>query len=269
MIKSTFGITQEPFNRTQFALLSQQKDVIDIVQVHSQHGGFSVVVGSPGVGKSVLRKHIEKLGEARDTVVVSISRTMHTYNNILKQLAESLHLEVAPRQLELELIKTACGCIEQRKTLYTLIDEAHLMDMAVLRKLRLLFERFPPKHNLVLFGQPDLLYALSMKMNEDLKSRITYSKTLVPLNDDDIEKYIFSELDEARLGANTFDDSAVEVIKRSVQGNLRLCRNLCFSSLISACQENKKVVTTSHVNSVLIQPHWRSHEELLQMQTAG
>ena len=110
-----------------------------------------MVVGHPGVGKSVLRQHIEQLGEARNTVVVSISRTMHTYNNILKQLAESLHLSVSLRDQEQALIKTACGCIEERKTLYTLIDEAHLLDMAVLRKLRLLFERFPPKHNLVLF----------------------------------------------------------------------------------------------------------------------
>ena len=72
--------------------------------------------------------------------------------------------------------------------------------MAVLRKLRLLFERFPPKHNLVLFGQPELLYALSMKLNEDLKSRITFSKTLQPLNDRDIEKYILTELETVHLG---------------------------------------------------------------------
>jgi type II secretory pathway predicted ATPase ExeA len=270
MIKSTFGITQEPFNRTQLALLPQQKEVIEIMQVHSQHGGFSVVVGNPGVGKSVLRKHIENLGESRDTVVVSISRTMHTYNNILKQLAESLHLEAPSREMEIELIKTACSYIEERKTLYTLIDEAHLLEMEVLRKLRLLFERFPPKHNLVLFGQPDLLYALSMKMNEDLKSRITYSKTLMPLNDEDIEKYILNELESVQLGANTFDESAIEIIKRSVQGNLRLCRNLCFGSLIDACCDNKRIVTATHVNNVLVQPHWRSQEELLQMQnTAG
>ena len=67
--------------------------------------GFSVVVGHPGVGKSVLRQHIEQLGEARNTVVVSISRTMHTYNNILKQLAESLHLSVSLRDQEQALIK--------------------------------------------------------------------------------------------------------------------------------------------------------------------
>jgi len=81
-----------------------------------------------------------------------------------------------------------------------------------------------------------------------------------------MEVYIQSELDAVKMGANTFDDSAIELIVRSVQGNLRLCRNLCFGSLVEACRENKKIVTISHVNNVLVQPHWRSHEALIKQQ---
>ncbi len=55
---------------------------------------------------------------------------------------------------------------------------------------------------------------------------------------------------------------------RSAQGNLRLCRNLCYGSLIEACRETKKIVTISHVNNVLVQPHWRSHEELIKQQVS-
>ena len=139
---------------------------------------------------------------------------------------------------------------------------------ATLRKLRLLFERFPKKHNLVLFGQRDLLLSLSMNVNEDIKSRITYSVNLLPLNDQDIQQYIIKELEVVRLGANTFDPGATELIIRSAQGNLRLCRNLCYGSLIEAARENKKIVTISLVNNVLVQPHWRSHEQLIQQQVA-
>jgi len=148
------------------------------------------------------------------------------------------------------------------------IDEAHLLDMQVLRKLRLLFERFPKKHNLILFGQRDLLHYLSMNINQDIKSRITYSATIKPLNDDDIEQYIIKELEAVRMGINTFDSAAIELIIRSAQGNLRLCRNLCYASLIEACRESKKMVTISHVNNILVQPHWRSHEELIKQQVA-
>lgn len=269
MMKSVFGITKEPFNRSELTLLSQQIKIVDIIKIHSQQGGFSVVMGEPGVGKSVLKEHLERFEKERDITVVSCSRTMHTYLNIIKQLAESFKLDVPVKDLEKELIQCAYHHIRERKTLYILIDEAHLLDMHVLRKLRLLFEQFPKKHNLVLFGQQDLLHYLSMNVNQDIKSRITYSVNIVGQNDDDMGRYIVKELEAVRMGANTFDPAATELIIRSAQGNLRLCRNLCYGSLIEACRETKKMVTITHVNHVLVQPHWRSHDELIKQQVAS
>jgi hypothetical protein len=43
------------------------------------------------------------------------------------------------------------------------------------------------------------------------------------------------------LGLNTFNEAAMELIIRSAKGNLRLCRNLCYGSLIEACRETQKV----------------------------
>ena len=266
MIKSIHATTKEPFNRTSLTLLKQQKEIFEIIKIHSQQGGFSVVIGEPGVGKSVLREHIESLEKERDITVVSVSRTMHTYGNILKQLAESFKIDVPTKDIEKELIVCAFNHIKERKTLYVLIDEAHLLDMTVLRKLRLLFERFPKKHNLVLFGQRDLFHYLSLNVNKDIKSRITYSADIKRQNNDDMERYIVKELESVRMGINTFNESAMELIIRSAQGNLRLCRNLCYASLIDAAREAQKIVTIAHVNSVLVQPHWRSHEELIKQQ---
>jgi len=48
------------------------------------------------------------------------------------------------------------------------------------------------------------------------------------------------------MGINTFDPAATELIVRSAQGNLRLCRNLCYGSLIESCRETKKIVTITH-----------------------
>ena len=170
--------------------------------------------------------------------------------------------------MESALIQQAFCHIKERKTLFVLIDEAHLLDMQVLRKLRLLFEKFPKKHNLILFGQRDLLHYLTLNINQDIKSRITYSAAIRGLNDDDMERYIVKELESVKLGVNTFDSAAIELIIRSAQGNLRLCRNLCYGSLVEACREAKRIVSISHVNNVLVQPHWRSHEELIKQQVA-
>ncbi|AJQ94750.1 hypothetical Protein YC6258_02712 [Gynuella sunshinyii YC6258] len=67
-------------------------------------------------------------------------------------------------------------------------------------------------------------------------------------------------LEIVKLGINTFDEGAIEIILRHAQGNLRLCCNLCYGSLAETCRENKMTVTIRHVNNVLIQPHWSSHE---------
>ena len=129
MIKSMFGISKEPFIRSDLTLLPQQKHILDIINIHSQQGGFSVVIGQPGTGKSVLREHIEQFEKKRDVTVASCSRTLHTYLNILKQIADSFKVEASTRELEKVLIQTAYSLIRERKTLYILIDEAHLLDM--------------------------------------------------------------------------------------------------------------------------------------------
>ena len=269
MIKSTFGLTHEPFYRHDLKPLPQQVEVIDMLKIHAQHGGFSTIVGHPGVGKSVIRDHLEKLGKDRDTIVVSFTQTLHTYQPILKLLAESMQVSARPKDLEKELAQAAWRHVQSQKMLYIVIDDAHLLDVAVLRKLRLLFERFPRKHNLVLLGHPELLHRFSMLCNEDIKSRISYSKQLLPLNDDDLQRFIIDELAAVGLGANTLDEAATQIIMRAVQGNLRLCRNLCYASLINTCLDGKRICTASHVNAALQQPHWRSHEALLKQQAAA
>ena len=269
MIKTTFGLTREPFYRSDLALLPQQTEAMEMIRIHAQHGGFCVIVGNPGVGKSVLREHLEQLGKERDTVVVSFTQTMHTYQPILKQLAESLQVSAAQGDIEKELVLAAYRHVQSQKTLYIVIDEAHLLDVAILRKLRLLFERFPKKHNLVLLGHPELMFRLSMMCNEDIKSRISYSKQVLPLHDAELADFIVAELAAVGLGANTFDEAAVQVVLRAVQGNLRLCRNLCYASLVAACLDRQRICSVSHVNAALQQPHWRSHEALLKQQTTS
>ena len=266
MIKATFGLTREPFFGADWALLPQQVEALEMIKIHAQHGGFCVIVGNPGVGKSVIAEHLQGLGKERDTVVVSFTQTLHTYQPILLQLAQSLQLDARLKDIEKELIQAAYRHVQSQKTLYIVIDEAHLLEVMILRKLRLLFERFPKKHNLVLLGHPELMYRLSMMCNEDIKSRISYSKQLLPLNDEALARFIIDELAAVGLGTNTFDEAAIQVVLRAVQGNLRLCRNLCYASLVAACLDQSRICRVSNVNAALTQPHWRSHEALLKQQ---
>src|SRR6266487_6695717 len=64
-----------------------------------------------------------------------------------------------------------------------------------LRKLRLLCEDFPRSHNLVLIGQPPLLQSLSLTINEEIRSRVTYSALLPRLAPEAVEQFVLDQLD--------------------------------------------------------------------------
>ena len=71
-----------------------------------------------------------------------------------------------------------------------IIDDAHLIDVQDLRRLRLLFEDFPKNHNLVLVAQPALLTNLALSPNHDIQSRVTYSVLVQRLASDDMERFM-------------------------------------------------------------------------------
>jgi type II secretory pathway predicted ATPase ExeA len=101
------------------------------------------------------------------------------------------------------------------KMLVPIIDDAHLMQSECLRKLRLLFEDFPHSHNLVLIGQPPLLQSLALSVNEEIRSRVTYSVILLRLGPEATEQFILAQLDRAGLGHNTFTPDTLALIVRS------------------------------------------------------
>ena len=92
-----------------------------------------------------------------------------------------------------KFIEAAWKLNHEGKMIVPIIDDAHLMHIDCLRKLRLLFEDFPKGHNLVLFAQMQLMNKLHLLVNEDIKSRITYSAKVPRLNPDDMRAFIFGQ----------------------------------------------------------------------------
>jgi MSHA biogenesis protein MshM len=263
MIRSFFGLAENPFAPRQIQLLRHQQEIYDTLRVHCQQGGLCLVLGIPGTGKSVIKEFLKEKADKRH-VVASVARTLHTYTNTVKILCEALNAEFDGSSFKCErrLIAEACTLNHTGQTLITIIDDAHLMEMDTLRRLRLLFEDFPKNHNLILIGQPPLLNDLTLSVNQDLKSRVTYSVITKRLNPDDMQAFILAELDRLGLGHNTFDDGALDLIVRSADGVLRKTRNLCLACMLEAVRATQKVIDIEIVNRVLIQPHWRKDIDL-------
>jgi len=264
MIRSYFGLTDNPFALRDIELLRHQQEIYDTLRVHCQQGGLCLVVGRPGTGKSVIKESLKRLPE-KEHLVATVARTLHTYTNTVKILCEAFRIEFESSAFKCErrLIAQAFHLNHTGKMLVTIIDDAHLMGMDNLRKLRLLLEDFPKNHNLILIGQVELLTSLDLAVNQDLKSRVTYSVITKRLPDDTMRDFIQRELDRIGLAHNTFTAAATELIIRSADGVLRRCRNLCLSAMLEAVRASAgRTIDIDLVNRVLLQPHWQKEVDL-------
>lgn len=264
MIRAFYGIDTHPFScQQQLTLLPHQKEVFDILNVHCHQGGLCLLMGRPGTGKTSIKYTIIE-HQPKTVMVVNISRSLHTYFNIVKILCQSFSIDHTGSVFKCEkrLIEQAYNLFRQGKTLIIIIDDAHLMEMDTLRRLRLLCEDFPKNHNLILIGQVQLLHHISMRVNDDIKSRVTYSTVLKKLAPEDMQAFVTRELDAAGLPHNTFSENALALIVRSCDGILRNARNLRLSCMVEAIRCKNKKVGIDNVNRVLIQPHWRIDNDI-------
>ena len=259
MIRSYFGITRQPFSIDEDApLLEHQQRHFDILKVHSQQGGFCLILGEPGTGKTVLKNAIIR-HDPKHWITPVINRSLHTWSNLLRLLCQALQLDTlgSDTKCENRLITEARAFNAKGKTIIPIIDDAHLLPVDALHKLRLLLEDFPKNHNLILIGQPALNTTLQLRPQLDLKSRITHSARIDALAPAALTAYILGQLDLAGLPHSTFTDDALSLILRISEGTLRAVKNLCVGALIEAVRDQTKTVGIKQVNAVLMQPHWR------------
>lgn len=262
MIKEYFGIATTPFSiDSATPLLAHQQRHFEILKVHTRQGGLCLIIGEPGTGKTVLKNHL-LAHDPKNWITPVINRSLHSWTNILRLLCQAFELETngGEHTCEQRIVNEARRLNHKGKTLVPIIDDAHLIPIPALRKLRLLLEDFPKNHNLILIGQPALNTTLQLRDNLDIKSRITYSAKLGLLTADHLTEYILGQLDRAGLPHTAFTDAALNLITRSAEGSLRAAKNLCIGTLIETVRDRSKTADTKHVNNVLMQPHWRHNQ---------
>ena len=263
MIKSYFGLSRQPFAIDDNApLLEHQQRHFDVIKVHSQQGGFCLILGEPGTGKTVLKNAIVR-HDPKHWITPVVNRSLHTWPNLLRLLCQALELDSAgsDTKCEARLIGEARAHNSRGRTIIPIIDDAHLLPVEALHKLRLLLEDFPKNHNLILIGQPALNTTLQLRHHLYLKSRVTYSARLDLLAPAALADHIHHQLDLAGLPHNTFTEQALHLVLRVSEGSLRAVKNLCIGALVEAVRDQTKTVDLKQLNAVLMQPHWRHNAQ--------
>lgn len=266
MISGYFGTKQAPFEtdtELKNELLPHQRECYTRVQEQAFLGGFTLVIGGPGTGKTIFKQALTQLPNKSWNIIV-INRAISTWMSFLSLLAQALELELKNRAptMEKAIIAEARKLNQRGKSLLFIIDDAHLVPQDTLKRIRLLLEDFPRNHNLVLIGQNELMGQLRMRENEEILSRVTNSAEFKPLGPQDIAGFIHRELDRCGLPHNTFTHEALNLIIKASAGNLRATKNLCVGSMVEAIRRQTKTIDIKEVNIVLDQPHWRKSNML-------
>ncbi|TFH91689.1 ExeA family protein [Vibrio ouci] len=260
MYQQHFALTELPFSivpNSRFLYQSRRhKEAIFQIQAGlGEGGGFAMLTGEVGTGKTTIAKSILKTLAETTRAGLILNPTFsnielleaicdefdlsYETNSSLKQLNQYIH--------QFLLDNHANGI----QTLLV-IDEAQHLSADVLEQLRLLTNLETDNHKLLkvlLIGQPELQQKLKMPQLRQLAQRMTGRYHLLPLNQDETRDYIKFRLTLAGGSPELFNAQSIKYIARQTHGIPRLINLVCDASLKQAYSLGEAQPSTSTVQT--------------------
>jgi len=245
MYESFFGFTEKPFNITpdpKYLFLSDQHQEA-IAHLHygiDQRGGFVVITGEVGTGKTTLCRYLLNQMDDRTEGAIIFNPNLSEIE-LLKAINSDFGID-ATMDTKKELIdELNWFLLEERlrgRNMVLIIDEAQSLMPAVLEQIRMLSNIETEKEKLIqiiLIGQPQLKRLLARPELEQLNQRVTARYHLNALNRQETCGYIRHRLDIASDGHNiAFEPSAMKAIFKFSRGVPRLINVVCDRALLGA-----------------------------------
>jgi general secretion pathway protein A len=255
-----FGLKNFPFDKnlkTQETLDTESlKECTARLDYIKRRGGILLLTGDPGVGKTLaLRRYVDNLNENLFkpcyTPLSTLSRADLLYHlNRLLGLPPRLSKSAVYGQIQKALLesKESSG-----KTVFLLIDEAHLLQTGPLEELRLLtnfkMDSYDP-FVLVLSGQSDLRRTMEFAVMEPLNQRIAIRYHMPGLTPQETKLYVTHHLKLAGAKEPLLDEPALEAVHQVSFGIPRKIGALVEQALTFAMFDQKRTITAEMVLKV-------------------
>ncbi|MFZ4778607.1 MAG: ExeA family protein [Terrimicrobiaceae bacterium] len=210
-----------------------------------REGGFALITGEPGSGKSVaLQLLIEYLIRQEEVVIGILSRPQSRLSDFYREMGELFGIDIKPHNRWAgfkNLRKTWKEHLDKRLIRpILLIDEAQQMNPEVLSELRVLTSTQLDSRNILsvaLAGDLRLIELLRRPELVPLAGRIRYRLVLEPSNRDELREYLL-HLQTQAGNAKLLTPELVNTLADHAQGNLRLMINLANELFTTAIQKN-------------------------------
>jgi type II secretory pathway predicted ATPase ExeA len=255
-----FGLKNFPFDKslkTQEVLDTEPfKECTARLDYIKRRGGILLLTGDPGVGKTLaLRRYVDSLNENLFkpfyTPLSTLSRAdLLSHLNRLLGLPHRISKSAVYGQIQKALLesKEASG-----KTVFLIIDEAHLLQTGPLEELRLLtnfkMDSYDP-FVLVLSGQSDLRRTMEFAVMEPLNQRIAIRYHMPSLTPQETKLYVTHHLKLAGAKEPLLDEPALEAVHQVSFGIPRKIGALVEQALTFAMFDQKRTVSPEMVLKV-------------------
>lgn len=254
MYEAFFGFREKPFNLTpdpKFLYLSAKHNeaFAHLEFGLKQRGGFMVVTGEVGTGKTTLcRYFLERLDD--DTVSAFILYPALGTTELLQSISKDLGIETRGTT-DKELIDSLHEfLLESRlrgKNIVLVIDEAQNLSRDVLEQVRLISNLETDTEKLIqiiLIGQSELNDVLRQRDLRQLAQRVTARYHLTPLTRHELTLYIRHRLAVAGgIGKVDFTLGALRAVDRYSNGIPRIINLICDRALLAAYVLEKNEIT--------------------------
>jgi len=260
MYERHFALTSKPFALTPdpafLYLSSQHARALTMLEygLESQ-APFVLLTGEIGAGKTTLvASLLQKLGD--QVVVGSINQTHSRFKSVhpwaLAALGVEHHGETEIGMFQ-TLQRTMARIHRQGKRTLLIFDEAQNLPIPVLEELRLLSNVNTDRDlllQILLVGQPQLRYKISLPVLQQFAQRVSVYFHLRPLGREDTHAYIAHRLRAAGGNHAIFLPEAIEFIFGRTKGVPRLINQICDYALVYAFAERKSEIDADLIAQV-------------------
>lgn len=239
------GLREAPFRITPdtqfFFPHSQYLSAIGHLRYGMLSGGFTVLTGEVGLGKTMLCRYLLRNlpGNVRAAFIYNPQQSfVELMRSIIHDLSGVMPEEASQAALQARLLELLEALAQQQTSAAVLVDEAHRLNPEVLEGLRLLSNLESEKQklmSLLLVGQTELERQLKRHDMRALRQRIAVWHRLRPFGLRETMAYISHRMDCARqIGNLHFTRLARMAVHHHSRGVPRHINLICDRALMNA-----------------------------------